>query len=251
MLLYEKLGSVFGFSPGRPNSERAPVPLIFQMAPVRNAFRVGLLVFFAYVALHQICAAQSQTYLQKKGDEQTILKWRLQKMEEGLRILSTAGERRFVNTCLSSGETLRWRMIGPDTDIIAVRDDQELSIQGIVQGEPFKQQQTLGSLSWFQPLSFSLRSLLDSRTPSRRFWMIHPETLKVHKLFAETAGIEQVSINGKPIKAARIDVSLNRLIGSFFNASYWFRLSDRLFVQFEGRDGLFGRSVQIQLFDPE
>ena len=197
----------------------------------------------------RVCPAASHTYLQIQKDGKLFFDWRLVEQEGQVRIVSSNDAVRYVNVCLPTGETLEWKMKGPEVDIRAVRHGRSLVIQGTRQGKAYEHKQAVGELPWRQPLSFSLRPLLDGKRTDCRFWMIHPESLKVHKLFAESGPSESVSIKGREYAARRIDVSLNRWTRSFWKASYWFRASDGLFLRFEGRDGVFGDPIQIKLVD--
>lgn len=197
----------------------------------------------------RLCYAETHRYLHRQGEQRTILEWHLSEQEDHLRIVSIREAVRYVNVCLPSGQTLEWKMKAPHANIRAVRQGRVLLISGTRQGKNYDSQKTIGDLPWLQPLSFSLRPLIAGSRNSLRFWMIHPKNLSVHKLYAESAAQEILAVNGREYTSVRVDVSLNPLTVSFSKGSYWFRASDGLFLQFQGRTGIFGEQVHIELAD--
>ena len=195
----------------------------------------------------QICNAAEHTYVQRQGSKEIKLVWSLQKSDENIIIRSQTPAKQFKNLCKPNGNTIKWSFKKENTDIKAIRKDNTIHFQGIRKGKKFKKIEEIDSAPWFQPLSYSLRALLNSQKDETRFWMISPDTLKIHKLFAQKSDHEQIRINDKLVETTAVNVSLNKFISTFWKGTYWFKEQDKLFVKFQGKKGLFSKTVKIKL----
>jgi len=67
----------------------------------------------------------------------------------------------------------------------------------------------------------------------------------VIKLRAMKKDIEKIEVNGSTFVTQRIEITLCNFWGNFWNANYWFRKSDGLFLKYEGANGPPGTAKTV------
>lgn len=146
------------------------------------------------------------------------------------------------NICNRFGATSYWHAeFGGSTEISAKRRGNTIELRGRFKGEYVDRSIRIDERPWFQPLSYSLRSLSESSAPvTVRFWTIRADTLELVNMEAEVQGIESIQISGKDVEALRVEIRKSGYLSIFWSADYWFRTRDHIFVQYRGTHGLPG-----------
>ena len=136
------------------------------------------------------------------------------------------------------GSTLSWTMVSPpDTRLRAERKADKLHLQGTLQGKAVDKQLPLGDKPWFQSLSYSLSRMVALKRAKTDFWFLRSDELELLGMRAELAGKEQMVADGKTVAAQRVRIKLDSLIAAFWEASYWFRETDQVFLRYRGVNG--------------
>lgn len=152
----------------------------------------------------------------------------------------------FVNHCDRTGKTHAWDFQqGRQTTIHVVRAGNILRISGILGGKPIETTETIDDRPWYQPLSFSLRSFFDSPETKISFWMIRSDNLKVVTMQAKKGESEEITVAGKKVRAQKVVLSREGLLAGFWQATFWFRQDDRIFVRYQGIHGPPGTSETV------
>jgi len=137
------------------------------------------------------------------------------------------------------------------TDLRIERHNDRLHLQGLFKGEQVDRWQDIDEAHWFQTMSISFRTFLNSANTEITFWIVRPDTLGVHKLRAFKRGIEELTIQGKKVQAQKIELRLTGLAAPFWKANYWFRDGDHLFLRYLGPGGLPGTpKIAVELSSP-
>lgn len=181
------------------------------------------------------------TYREQTGEEQVDYTWSLKKREDQVVISSIQPTKQFETVCSPHGETYYWSFIGENGEkMTASRSGDTLHLLGTVDGKEIRQEIPLDQRPWFQPLSFSLRTLAGSTKTAMEFWAIRPDTYEVVELTAEKKGCKTVEQETWTDDVCEVQVSKSGWMSSLWHASYWFRKSDGLFVEYRSVHGIPG-----------
>lgn len=200
------------------------------------------------VALATSLGNEAHIYLETTGDKTSVISWTLEQASDVKITVQDEGEV-YVNHCDVLGTTFGWRFRGKDTDVIAHRSENLLEIRGIFHGEEFQERHPIDSAPWYQTLAYALRPLVATDATSLVFWTIRPDNLDVVKMEAKREGPEKIAVNGEPMQTEKVRINPNGFLSRFWHAHYWFRLSDRVFVRYEGVHGPPGHPktvIQLQ-----
>jgi hypothetical protein len=118
-------------------------------------------------------------------------------------------------------------------NITATRTGDTIAIKGIKGEKTIQKLLTIDSLSWYQPLEFSLLSFLKSGRPECGFWMIRPTDMSAFKMVARRKTITTVRVDGRIEKALKVTLSPRGIGGKLWHATYWYRANDYSFLKNE------------------
>lgn len=177
-------------------------------------------------------------YMESVGEKKSPFNWQAKK-DNGLILVRVFEEnKKFLNYCTKSGETLEWRIeVENKHDITAERKGNTLHIHGTRFGEPYDTRVEIDERPWYQPLSFSLGSFLDSDKQKISFWVIRADKIKVIALTAEKMGVEPLTFNDKEVSTQKVEIRAEGFYSKFWSASYWYRKSDNLFLRYQSVHG--------------
>lgn len=210
-------------------------------SPLRKHFIIwqGIYLLVAAVAFTAPVRADffHHQYREQTGETITTMDWSLT-WKDQVTVHALSKGNSFVNICKRAGETLSWTMEGNGKKVEAQRKQDTIVLTGINDKVPFHHIFTIDDNPWYQPLSFSLRNLATSGDDKvEKFWMIRPDTLEPVKLKARVTGQENISIENQTFKAIRVQVRVDGLFAAFWQGTYWFRVSDGLFLRYLSRHG--------------
>lgn len=202
---------------------------------------IGLALFLPAAALAEQ-GQEPQTeilrYRQQTGKAAHIYTWKMEKQGDKVFITLEEPEATFTNLCAPDGSTLAWTMVAqPDTRLRAERKGKTLHLQGTLKGKTVAKELALGSKPWFQSLSFALSRMVALKRTKSEFWFLRADELELLGMRAELAGKDQVEADGKTIATERVRIKLDNLMAAFWEASYWFREADQVFLRYRGVNG--------------
>jgi hypothetical protein len=200
-------------------------------------------------------ASQVFRYREQTGDESITFSWRADREEHSTTVTVTQhqGDEVFSSVNTPDGTTLSWQYVKqPGTDIRAERVGDSLRFSGRLKGQPIEKSQAIDPRPWWQPLSFSLQRLVAGERQTASFWTIRPDTLEVLALQAEKTGSEQIPAeNGGLEPADKVIIRPDGLLSALWQAEYWFRPGDHLFLRYRGTHGPPGTAeTRICLISP-
>jgi hypothetical protein len=209
---------------------------------LRRVLCTLLLLIFPFSVQGQDPAAPVHSYRETVGNASTYFSWRLEQTEQQRIISVQEKNTTFVISCSDTGETRRYQVKDSDNnhDILAERQDDELKISGIRQGKAYDKTVKIDKRPWYQALSYSLRTFLESEDKAMTFWTIRNDTFEVTSLQAEKEGEEEVLVNGRKMNAHKVVLRAEGIYASFWHGTYWYRKGDMLFLMYRSVHGLPG-----------
>ena len=230
----------------------------------RSGTRVFCLAFVAATSLglavpsftpaKQQPEQQSKTlrYREQTGKAAHTYIWKLEEQGEHVLITLEEPEATFTNLCAPDGATLAWNMVSsPHTNVHAERKADMLHVQGTFQGKPVDKALRLGDKPWFQSVTFSLGRMVALERGKTEFWFLRSDELELLGMWAERAGSEQMVTDGQTVMVEKVRIKLDSLIAAFWEASYWFRQSDQVFLRYRGVNGPPGTDETVIELQPE
>ncbi|KGO34125.1 hypothetical protein JT06_10155 [Desulfobulbus sp. Tol-SR] len=148
------------------------------------------------------------------------------------------GDAVFINRCDGAGRTRAWSFReGEQTIVHATRTGNQLKISGTRQGKAIATTVTVDDRPWFQPLSFSLGAFLASARTKVSFWMIRSDKLEVVAMQAKKGEVEEIAVAGRKVRAQKVVIRRQGMLAALWQAAFWFREDDRIFVRYQGVHG--------------
>jgi len=205
------------------------------------SFIVLILTFSHSPASGQTLQTTEYWYNEITGDRQEQFLWSKTSGQNRLRLSAKKEREETTLICTPTGEVLHWQQQDEkDTFLTADRSANVLSITGKKNGRHIFKRFDLDERPWYQFLSFSLQNFLqDNTVHTVVFWMLRPDTLDPLLLEATKSGIETISLDSGTIQTVKIQIAPHGLMGKIWQAHYWYRLPDFLFVMYKGTHGGF------------
>jgi len=218
-------------------------------------------VFLALTTCVSIAAPSSDTtqmathsqhhvflYQETTGKTLKNFQWRQVSSKQREIITVTEEDATFSNYCDRTGNTYAWNFEKEgNTSIRVTREGNLLKISGIFSGNRIETTETIDNRPWYQPLSFSLRSFLDTSETRTSFWTIRSDTLEVVAMQAKKGDLDEITVAGKKVLARKVTLSRQGILAAFWQANFWFRESDRIFIRYQGTHGPPGTSETVVL----
>jgi hypothetical protein len=202
-------------------------------------------------------ASQIFRYREQTGDDSFIFSWQADREQGSGTVIVTVtqkqGEEIFSSGNTPEGKTLSWRYVKqPDTDVRAERIGDRIHFSGRFGGTFVDRYEVIDPRPWYQPLSFSLQRMIARDQQEARFWTIRPDTLEVLAMRARKKGGEQVAFDNGTVQGAdKVVIHPDGLLSALWQAEYWFRHGDNVFLQYRGTHGLPGTAeTRICLIGP-
>jgi hypothetical protein len=224
-------------------------------APFRRRSRFGpvrprrwtrpllLLVFFllGVIPTGESGAEEYRRYLKQTGERTVPIQWRLEK-NGNYRLTYSTPEERSVCTIAPDGDTRRWHYVHPgrQIDLTALRKGDTIAVKGRVKEKSVDKTIGITGAPWYQATSFSLRPFVLSDRTEMIFWTLLADRVSTVKMRVRKEGRMPVSVNGARYPTRKIDIAPTGFKSMFWKGSYWFRVTDGVFVQYEGPSGLPG-----------
>ena len=187
-------------------------------------------------------------YIEQTGDNSIIFFWQAEAGRDSTMITQRQGDETYSSRCTPEGATLHWRYLRlPDTDVKVERQGNQLHFSGRLANKPVTRVQDIDGRPWFQPLSYSLQRLVMGNQRQGSFWTIRPDTLEVVAMQAEIAGSEVITSTDDTLSqlTRKVVIRPDGILAPFWQAEYWFRQDDHLFVQYRGTHGPPGTAETV------
>ena len=132
-----------------------------------------------------------------------------------------------------------------DHDFVARREGELIRISGTFHGKPVEKEVDIDEDVWFNKLDHGLSAFAISDQQKISFWVLKLlSDMDAMKMIAEKEGVERVDVGGRSYEAVKVKLVLDHFILSkLWSARCWYRLSDGLFLRYEGANGRPGTPV--------
>lgn len=182
-----------------------------------------------------LASGQTFNYLEKISDTSKEINW-----EVGDKTLTVSDKNMtYTSTYDENSAVTKWvyKKGDENTSVTAQRKGNRIGISGNFKGERITKSLKLNSAPWYQPLSFSLKPFIASSKSAIIFWTVNPRNLSAYRMKAQKIKKETIRLNNESVPTQKIKVSLAGPKAMFWSSYYWFRLSDGVFLQYQGVDG--------------
>jgi len=183
-------------------------------------------------------------YQQQTGGQVDLFDWKLTKGEN--LHLKTRQQEEFTQTTFNSDlSTLSWNMQNSQsgTDLTVNRAGNTLVMRGLFAGEVINKEVQIDAAPWYQALSVSLRQFIDPGQKSIQFWTIRSDTLEVHRLQVTRQKTTLLEVGSDSVATIQLKIQPTGWRAPFWNANYWLREKDGVFIRYQGRSGPPGAPV--------
>ena len=211
---------------------------------IRWIVSLSALILLSWASVPETWCAdiESHSYLKTLGNKQLEIQWCVEKSENTRMLWKTSEEYSLIET-KGPFATTRWQGANEteDTSIVALRNGDSITIQGVFKGEPIDRTTSIDAAPWFQSMSWSLRSLILCDDAQMEFWTLRPDTMKAYKLVAKKIQKEALQVGGKTLSAIKIEVRPSGILSPFWHSYYWFRETDGVWLGSKSPSGPPGK----------
>jgi hypothetical protein len=199
---------------------------------------IVLLIFPAGLAF-------AETLFYAVKDEETVssLEIKIRKDDDGGHVyLSKLGSVQQYYRYDENNTLTEWRFSDKEdeTEFTALSRGGEIAVTGFRRGEPFSQTLSVGEQAWLQNSEFGLLEFIRSAKNQMDFVVIKPDDLSVNRLKVRKGAREKINYRGERVSALRLKATPPGLLSVLWQAEYWYRVPDYLFIRYEtkGAPGL-------------
>ena len=200
-------------------------------------------------------ASQALRYHEQTGDNGYTFSWQAEQEQESgtITVIQHQDSETFSSVNTAEGATRSWHYVNqPDTNVQAERNGDSIRLSGRFKGKEIDVQRIIDSRPWYQPLSYCLQRMVARNQQAASYWTIRPDTLEVLAMRAEKKGSERISLeNGSLQMADKVVINLEGVMSALWEAEYWFRHGDNVFLQYRGTHGPPGTAeTKVCLINP-
>lgn len=149
---------------------------------------------------------------------------------------------------LADGNTKKWvyQDKSQDHKFVAERKGNIIIIVGRFQDKPLHKTVSIDGHTWLNKIDHGLSYFANSPQDEMTFWTLTLSDLEPMQFKAYKEETETVMINGQPVQAQKVKITLkNILLSKLWSAYLWYRVSDGLFLKYEGTTGKPGTPVTV------
>lgn len=179
-------------------------------------------------------------YTEKTGKSSHEMIWKEYRNADQ-RIITLDGDgKQYVNVCqASTGETVEWQLSDKHgLKVSAVRNGRTIQISGRKEGKSFENSLNIDYRPWYQPMSYSLRTFLQSDEQATSFWIIRDSNLKPYAMKAKKVGKEEVVTISGPVLAEKVEIRAEGFFSALWHGTYWYSVDNKVFIQYQSTHGV-------------
>lgn len=187
-------------------------------------------------------AKEHYQYLLEEGSSARVkITWLLER-GEAYELTVVKGGETHVSRHDGALATLEWEFLEParNTMVTARREGDRIELRGTYRGRAVRRSLEIDHAPWYQAISLSLRPFSIGAASEVEFWTLRPDTFSVYRVRARKAGTELIAHAGQKVETVKVVIRLAGAKEILWHGSYWYRVSDGLFMRYEGATGLFG-----------
>jgi hypothetical protein len=153
----------------------------------------------------------------------------------------------------SEYSTITWKYNAPweGTNVIGERRGNTIFLTGTHKNNRIEKKFEINDQAWYQNLGIDLEYFVACRKKYEKFWCIRPDDMTIYEMEASAVGTKTVTANGVSYETLQVKVNLTGIASLFWQANYWFRISDFRYVRYESVQGGPGTPLTIVEFVSE
>ncbi|MEK6476710.1 hypothetical protein WJR50_04210 [Catalinimonas sp. 4WD22] len=197
--------------------------------------------------------AQEIEYLEVTGDEKKHLNISISSLPNGQELVFTDADTYSRHIFTPSGHTQKWQHNDEKDkhDFEAVREGDQIHIQGIFKGEKVDKTVEIDEKRWINKLDHGLSQWVTGSEEELVFWTLKLSSdLDPIEFRAEKVGKEILALSGEQYQAIKVKLTLDgMLLSKLWSAHCWYEMESGLFLKFEGTNGGPGTPLTIIKLD--
>lgn len=218
--------------------------------------RISFLLFvFAGVCV--VCVstglAQELEYLEVTGEEKKHLNISITALPDGRELVFTDEDTHSRHIFAPSGHTQKWLHNDEKDkhDFEAVREGDQIHIQGIFKGEKVNKTVKIDEKRWINKLDHGLSQWVTGSEEELVFWTLKLSSdLDPIEFRAEKVGKETLALSGEQYETIKVKLTLDgMLLSKLWSAYCWYEAESGLFLKFEGTNGGPGTPLTVIKLD--
>mgnify|MGYP006902068684 CR=1 FL=1 len=199
------------------------------------------LFLFLIVFKSGLCLGQSFVYSDKEGDKKIMLRVS-KKHDQGKQMLKLESKEKVSKHVFDPGYfTLEWEIVDHvnQHDFQVRRQENSILIKGLYKGKPLNRTVEIDDKPWINKLDHGLTEWVNSNDEELVFWTLKLNSgLDPIKFDAQKVGRERLQTSAGSFDTIKVRLSLHGfLLTKLWSAYCWYRLSDGLFIKYEGDTG--------------
>ena len=204
-----------------------------------------MIFFFIFLLSISICSANQTYYYESFEDDQSApsdnFTIQIGDLQKGQRVVQWREEEdgfvKYEEYVLDdSWATLQWHVSDAKnkTDYEGRREGKHLILEGMFLGRRIEKKIPIGKEPFYFNPKLGLRSFVESDRKKQEFWAIRHDTLGEFKMVAKKEKREWIEVSGQKFEAERIFWHAKVDFAKLFKRTYWFRVSDGVYIKQEG-----------------
>ncbi|WPP52216.1 hypothetical protein [Catalinimonas niigatensis] len=185
--------------------------------------------------------AQKMEYTEVTGQDETLQKIHIKPHAQGKELIFTDPETYSRHVFQPEGFTQSWKYKDEKNkhDFEAVREGNQIHIQGIFNGEPVQKTVDIDEKQWLNKLDHGLSQWAKSQENELVFWTLKLSSdLDPIKFRAKKLGTESISLPEGEYEAVKVKLTLDGfLLSQLWSAYCWYEVDSGLFLKYEGANG--------------
>ncbi len=204
--------------------------------------------------------SETLTYREVEGDAVSTHVITILPAGEGFRVdlATTRSEAVVRQTFLTAADfsTREWSFSDPARrlELAAAVQGEHIVLSGSFRGEKVAKRFAAAGPPWNQLFQMGLEPFARSGQKGMAFRSIGtqgPGELKIGKMTVTRKQDEEIEIDGHPVAARHLRISLSGILSMFWHGDYWFRKSDGRFLRYRGKNRAGGPLAVSELLREE
>ncbi|MDY6914958.1 MAG: hypothetical protein SVM86_01400 [Candidatus Cloacimonadota bacterium] len=179
--------------------------------------------------------SQIYSYTETTNDTTVLTYYKTTKTDSLIKRINQKGDETQITYYNKKNEALIFSFKDNKSDYKLTKEGNKLLVERYCANKQLqKEYELIPETPWWQTMSYSLTKFSQRTKKEVEYQVFLIGLYDVIKLRAMKKDIEKIEVNSSTFVTQKIEITLCNFGGNFWNANYWFRKSDGLFLKYEG-----------------